>query len=109
MARKHNPFAEREASILQTPWGEFTIAAPNKERLAQIADLKTEAEREDVTPLQAAVLGIRSVAAGLENGDEFQTHAMAAWDAGEVTLTQIRLAAEFVGGEIRGEVAEGNA
>lgn len=108
MARAHQFAAEQEASTLETPWGVFKVAAPNKERLEEIAALQKEAERDDVGAVEAAELGIRSVAAALENGDEFRTHAMEAWNKGQLTLAQIRGAATFVSEEIRGVIASGN-
>lgn len=108
MARAHQFVSEQEASTLETPWGVFKVSAPNKDRLEQIEELQKEAEREDVGAVEAAELGIRSVAAALENGDEFRTHAMEAWNRGELTLAQIRGAATFVSEEIRGVIASGN-
>lgn len=108
MARKHNPFAEREASVLQTPWGDFKVAAPNKERLSEISALQKDVEAAESDTMQSAELGIRSVAAGLEDGESFRVKALAAWDAGDLNLAQIRSAAEFVSEEIQGEVEAGN-
>lgn len=113
MARTHNPFAARERSKVETPWGTFEIAPPNKARLAEIDALRAEAASIDPDDgeqsLEASVLlGIRSAAAGVERGEELREALQKAWDSGEVTIAQVRSLAEFVGEEISGEVDEGN-
>lgn len=106
--KTHNPFAPVEASKLETPWGTYSVAAPNKERLQQISALQKDASRDDVTPVEAAELGLRSVAAGLDHGSEFLEKALDAWNDGSLTLAQIRSAADFVGEEMQGVVSAGN-
>lgn len=108
MARSHSFVAEQEASRLETPWGEFKVAAPNKDRLEQIEQLQAEAGAENIEAVKAAELGIRSIAAALDSGDVFLSHALEAWNAGELTLAQIRGAATFVSEEIRGVIELGN-
>ena len=109
MARTHNPFAPVERSKVETPWGEFEVAPPNKSRLAAIEALQVEAAALGEDQIQESVrLGIRSAAAGLNDGEALEEKLLAAWDAGEVTVDQIRSLAEFVGEEISGEAAEGN-
>lgn len=110
MARAHNPFAPKEASKLQTPWGEFVVASPNKSRIAAAAAVQKEAtnlQEGDALELVAG-LAIRATSVGLERGDEFEAAATAAWEADEVTLSQLQGAAEFVSEELRGGAAEGN-
>jgi hypothetical protein len=113
MARTHNPFAPKERSKVETPWGVFEIAPPNKARLAEIDALREEAMKLDADDnsqsLEASVLiGIRTAAAGLEDGEKLREALEAGWNSGEVTVEQIRSLAEFVGAEISGEVNEGN-
>lgn len=110
MARTQNPFAPKEPSTLETPWGVFAVASPNKSRLAAVAKVQSEAEglsEGDALEL-VATLSIRATAAGLVEGDEFEAAAQAAWDNDAVTLEQLQGAATFVGEELRGGVAEGN-
>lgn len=110
MARAHNPFAPKERSKIQTPWGEFDVASPNKSRLAAVAEVQRTASglSEGEALERVASLAIAACAAGLEDGDRFAAAASAAWDADEVTLEQLQDAATFVGEELRGEAAEGN-
>jgi len=98
VARSHNPFAPVEASKMETPWGVFAVASPNKARTKAIGEIQREAKAagDDPDPMLAADLGIRICAAGLEDGDTFLEAARAAWDAGDLTLAQINGAAEFV-------------
>jgi hypothetical protein len=110
MARTHNPFAAKERSKLETPWGVFEIASPNKTRLAQIDEIsKTAQALADDDVLGIADMSMRSAAAGCENGDELLKHLRAAWDAGDVTYEQLLDMSQFVTSEITGGVAEGNA
>jgi hypothetical protein len=44
----------------------------------------------------------------LKDGEKLREWLEAGWNAGEVTVEQIRSLAEFVGAEISGEVDEGN-
>jgi hypothetical protein len=78
--------------------------------MAAAAEVQKEAaELEDGDALEhVAALAIRAVSVGIENGDEFEKAATAAWEADEVTLDQLQGAAQFVGDELRGGVAEGN-
>ncbi len=110
MARTHNAFAPKteEASKIETPWGVFNIAPPNKARLEQISQLQKDASVDDIDPVMAAELGLRSIAAGLANGEVFLEKALGAWNAGDLTLGDIRATAEFVGEEIQGVVSAGN-
>lgn len=109
MARTHNPFAQFERSKVETPWGVFEIAPPNKTRLQLIADLQREADSLDETDLAGSViLAIRTASAGLENGSEIEAQLVRAWNDGEVNVSQIRSLAEFVSDEIAGEVEAGN-
>jgi hypothetical protein len=110
MARAHNPFAPKERSKLETPWGTFEVASPNKTRLAAVAAVQQEASalQEGDALERVAELAIAATAVGLDQGDEFEAAARAAWEADEVTLEQLQGAAEFVGEELRGGVAEGN-
>ena len=110
MARKHNPFAPKEASVVQTPWGDFEVASPNKERLTTIAAIQEEARALGDDPeIQASVLlGLKTAAAGLDRGEEFLAKAQEAWDAGELTLEQIRGTATFVSEEMQGSAEAGN-
>jgi hypothetical protein len=109
MARTFNPFAKPERSKVETPWGVFEIAPPNKNRLEQIAELQREAHQLNDDDLAGSVvLAIRTASAGLENGEQVQEQLLKAWDAGEVNVQQIRGLAEFVSAEIAGEVDEGN-
>lgn len=113
MARTHNPFAPVERSKVETPCGVFEIAPPNRERLAEIDALRAESALLDpddqAQSLEASVMiGIRSAAAGLKDGEKLREWLEAGWKAGEVTVEQIRSLAEFVGAEISGEVNEGN-
>jgi hypothetical protein len=114
MARTHNPFAQKERSKLETPWGVFECASPNKSRLAQIAAMQAGAaslQDEADTPEalgRLARLAIDATATGLADGDKFAAAATAAWDADEVELGALQDAAQFVQGEIVGETAEGN-
>lgn len=110
MARAHNPFAPKERSRIETPWGAFDVASPNKSRIAAMAEVQKRAAGIDEGDALELVAGIAIdvTACGLENGEEFKTAALAAWDADEVTLEQLQDAATFVGEEIRGGAAEGN-
>ena len=109
MARTHNPFAERERSKVETPWGVFEIAPPNKVRLAEIEALQVQAASlADGALEESVVLGIRTAAAGVHDGEKLSEKLLAAWESGEVTVDQVRSLAEFVGEEIAGEVDEGN-
>jgi hypothetical protein len=109
MAETFNPFAPKERSKVATPWGEFEVAPPNKARLEQITKLQAAAAELDEDAVQESVLlAIRTAAAGLENGGELADALEAAWDAGDVTIDQVRALAEFVGAEISGEAAQGN-
>lgn len=110
MARAHNPFAPKEQSTLETPWGTFAVASPNKSRLAAVTAVQREASalEEGESLERVAGLAIRATAAGLDGGEEFEAAATRAWDADEVTLGELRDAAEFVAEELRGGVAEGN-
>ena len=110
MTREYNPFAPKEASRLETPWGVFDVASPNKSRVAALAAIqrKTENLTESDALEMFAEIAIESTSVGLKNGDEFAKHAFAAWDNDEVTLEQLRAAAEFVGEELRAGAAEGN-
>lgn len=110
MARSHNPFAPRERSKLETPWGTFEVSSPNKSRLLAIGELQKRAdgldEGEDLA--QLAALAIEATASGLANGEVFREAALAAWDADEVELEALWDAAQFVADELAGGVAEGN-
>ena len=77
MARSHNPFAPKEASTVETPWGVFEVASPNKERLAEIATIQEEARKlgDDPDIQDSVLLGLRTAAAGLKNGEEFLARA----------------------------------
>jgi uncharacterized Zn ribbon protein len=110
MARSHNPFAPKEASKLETPWGVFVVASPNKSRIAAASEVQKDAAAlQDGDALElVADIAIRATSVGLENGDEFEAAARAAWDADAVTLEQLQGAAEFVSEELRGGAAEGN-
>lgn len=110
MARSHNPFAPKEASTVETPWGVFEVASPNKERLAEIATIQEEARKlgDDPDIQDSVLLGLRTAAAGLKNGEEFLAKASEAWDAGELTLEQIRGTASFVSEEMQGGTEAGN-
>lgn len=111
MARKHNPFAKTDPSILETPWGSFEVCSPNKERLAEVAAIQEDAKAlgEDPPVEESVALGLRTAAAGLVNGAAFLDGAKASWDAGDLTLAQIQDAATFVSEEMRTGAAEGNA
>ncbi len=109
MANTYNPFAPVERSKVETPWGLFEIAPPNKARLAKIEELQAAAESLDDSAAQDSILlGIRIAAVGVKNGDELETKLIAAWNAGDITVDQISGLAEFVGAEITGGAAEGN-
>jgi len=110
MARSHNPFAPKERSKLETPWGVFEVASPNKSRLLAISDLQKRAEALDEGEelAQVAALAVEATAAGLENGAEFAASAQAAWDADELELSAIQGCAEFVTSELTSGAAEGN-
>lgn len=109
MARKYNPFANVERSKVETPWGDFTVAAPNKERLALIDALQKEAESLEADDLVGTIaLGMRSAAAGVERGDELLNKLTESWDAGDLTVAQVTGLADFISSEIAGEVEEGN-
>lgn len=110
MARSHNPFAPKERSKLETPWGVFEVASPNKSRLLAISDLQKRAEALDEGEelAQVAALAVEATASGLANGDAFREAALAAWDADQVELEALRGAAQFVADELAGGVAEGN-
>lgn len=109
MARTHNPFAQAERSKVETPWGVYDIAPPNKARLQLISELQREAAELHEDDLElSVVLAIRSASAGLENGSELESQLVRAWNAGEVNVQQIRSLAEFVSNEIAGEVDAGN-
>jgi hypothetical protein len=109
MARTHNPFAAVERSKVETPWGVFEVAPPNKARLAEIEALQKEAASIADDDLNGIVgVGMRTAAAGVERGEELLKHLQTAWDAGELTVVQVRSLAEFIGAEIAGEVDEGN-
>ena len=110
MARAHNPFAPKERSTLQTPWGDFSVASPNKSRLAAAADIQREAAalQEGEALERVAELAIAATAVGLEDGEAFADRAREAWDSDAVTLEELQGAAVFVGEELRGEAAEGN-
>ena len=110
MARSHNPFAPKERSKLETPWGEFECASPNKSRLAEIAAVQAMAEglEEGESLGRIAELAIAAAAAGLENGAEFAASAQAAGDADELELSAIQGCAEFVTSELTSGAAEGN-
>ncbi len=113
MARTQNPFAPKpldERSKLETPWGVFVLASPNKTRLAAAAAVQRDAAKlqEGDSLEQIAGLAISATSVGLENGAEFEAGARKAWDADEVTLEQLQDAATFVGEELRGGAAEGN-
>lgn len=113
MARTHNPFAPVERSKLETPWGVFECASPNKTRLAQIAEIQDAARAlqdgaEDSEALQKlAGLAIDMCAAGLADGTEFAKAAHKAWDRDDVELGALQDAATFVQGELVGG-SEGN-
>lgn len=108
-AKSFNPFAPVERSKVETPWGDFEIAPPNKARLAAIQAVQAEAEQIADGDLEASVaLGIRTASMGVERGDELLEALTKAWDAGDVTIDQIRSLAEFVGAEIAGEADQGN-
>jgi hypothetical protein len=114
MARTHNPFAPKERSKLETPWGVFECASPNKSRLAQIAELQgsvralQENSDESDALEQLASLAIEMCASGLADGDAFEAAAKAAWDRDEIELVALQDAAQFVQGEMVGGVSEGN-
>jgi hypothetical protein len=111
MARAHNPFAPKERSKLETPWGVFEVASPNKSRLEAVAAVQREAEQvgDGVEALpHLASIAIRTASACLDKGDEFERAATAAWDADEVELAQLQGAATFVGEEMQAGAAEGN-
>lgn len=109
MARTHNPFAEVERSKVETPWGVFEIAPPNKARLGKIAELQQAAQALNDEDLEESVLlGIRTAAAGVDNGERLQKQLTEAWNAGEVNVQQIRSLAEFVSTEIAAEIEAGN-
>jgi hypothetical protein len=42
MANTYNPFAPVERSKVETPWGVFECAPPNKTRLAKIEELQAK-------------------------------------------------------------------
>jgi hypothetical protein len=106
MASTYNPFAPVERSKVETPWGVFEVAPPNKARLAQIEQLQREgAEIPDDDMAGGVRLAIRLAAAGVLDGEKLQEKLEEAWDAGDVNLLQIRSMSEFVGNEIAGEVA----
>jgi len=112
MARTHNPFAPKEASRLETPWGVFEVASPNKSRLAAMRAVQLEVEKlgDDVSENLGLLAGlaINACATGLVDGDTFAEAAEKAWDADEVTLAELQGAAGFVSDEIQGGAAEGN-
>lgn len=109
MARTYNPFAAVERSKVETPWGVFEVAPPNKARLAAIQALQTEAESVASNDLEKSVeLGMRTAATGVENGDALLEALQSAWHAGEITVGQITDLATFIGEEISGEANKGN-
>jgi hypothetical protein len=110
MARAHNPFAPKEASTLQTPWGDFEVASPNKTRteLLSAVQKRAEALSEDADLGDAALIAIEVCAAGLLNGDEFAKAASSAWDSDQITIAELQGAASFVSDELQSGVAEGN-
>jgi hypothetical protein len=110
MAREYNPFAPKECSKLETPWGVFDVASPNKSRTEAMAAIQRKADSlEESDALNSfAEIAIESTAAGLKNGEDFMREAKAAWDRDEITLDQLRGAAEFIGEELRAGVVEGN-
>ncbi len=112
MARSHNPFAPKEPSVLQTPWGDFEVASANKSRLDEIEEVQKEFERlddDDAAGLKDVIdASMRSTAAGLKDGQVFLEKIRKAWDDDEVTQAEIFAASKFVGEELRGVVEEGN-
>jgi len=114
MARTHNPFAAKERSKLETPWGVFECASPNKTRLAAIAELQDAARQLQDGPDEASALtrladlAIEMSAAGLADAATFAAAARAAWDRDEVELSALQDAAQFVQGELVGGVDSGN-
>ena len=109
MAETFNPFAAKERSKIETPWGTFQVAPPNNTRLALIKELQEQAlELDDDAMEESVELAIRMASAGLENGGKLEASLLTAWNAGEVTTDQINAMSTFIAGEIAGEVEAGN-
>ena len=104
MARSHNPFAPKEARKLETPWGTFEVAMPNKSRLAQAEAAQKRFETIDGEDVEEAVEALMDmIAAGVLEGDKLREELSKAWDADDVTFAQITDTTSFISAELRGE------